>query len=322
MDILLTQGQKCDATINGTAHSYASTDINLTYDNTIVIFGVRVGTLSKTASKFWYFRAEKDGTLVRNLVPAKRTSDNAIGMYDTVTDTFFTNADTGTFTAGDPVSDPVEIYTDGTTETVEVDTTGDTATAEMLLAVGDYKDTQDVLNGAVTRNLKVLVLDGVTTGKKMTNAWNSTYKRGNIIIPDFGGGDAPIADSLCSHFKYNSNVNISPTEAGFCTRSYDKLILFSFLGLYNVTSYQTANDWLADQYANGTPVIIVYPLATPTTEQVTPQPLAGSSATVTAGSIDNLPIESSTIAELKKRYIGDNEVNRVYIGDNLVWENN
>ena len=89
-----------------------------------------------------------------------------------------------------------------------------------------------------------------------------------------------------------------------------------------IPSVNSWKQWLADQYAQGTPVIIVYPLAEPATEQVTPQTLAGSSATVTAGSIDNLPIESSTIAELKRRYIGDTEVKRVYIGDNLVYNRN
>ena len=38
--------------------------------------------------------------LVRNFIPAKRNSDNVVGMYDTVTQTFFTNAGSGTFTAG------------------------------------------------------------------------------------------------------------------------------------------------------------------------------------------------------------------------------
>lgn len=44
-----------------------------------------------------------DGTSKRNMIPAKRNSDNVLGLYDTVTDTFFTNAGTGTFTAGPAV---------------------------------------------------------------------------------------------------------------------------------------------------------------------------------------------------------------------------
>ena len=35
-----------------------------------------------------------------NLIPARRNSDGEIGMYDTVTNTFFTNSGTGTFLAG------------------------------------------------------------------------------------------------------------------------------------------------------------------------------------------------------------------------------
>jgi len=38
--------------------------------------------------------------LIRDFIPAKRIADNAIGMYDSVTKTFFENQGTGTFIAG------------------------------------------------------------------------------------------------------------------------------------------------------------------------------------------------------------------------------
>ena len=38
--------------------------------------------------------------IVRNLIPAMRNSDSKVGMYDTVTRQFFTNAGTGEFIAG------------------------------------------------------------------------------------------------------------------------------------------------------------------------------------------------------------------------------
>jgi hypothetical protein len=41
-----------------------------------------------------------DGSLVRNFIPARRNSDGVLGMYDTVSNTFFTNAGTGEFIAG------------------------------------------------------------------------------------------------------------------------------------------------------------------------------------------------------------------------------
>ena len=45
----------------------------------------------------------RNGSEIQNLIPARRNSDNVVGMYDTVTGTFFTNQGTGDFIAG-PVS--------------------------------------------------------------------------------------------------------------------------------------------------------------------------------------------------------------------------
>lgn len=46
------------------------------------------------------YRISRNGNLVRDLIPAKRNSDNVVGMWDTVSKTFFTNAGTGSFIAG------------------------------------------------------------------------------------------------------------------------------------------------------------------------------------------------------------------------------
>ncbi len=54
--------------------------------------------------KIYYVKMYNNGVLALNLIPAKRNSDSAIGMYDTVTKTFFTNAGSGTFTAGPVVA--------------------------------------------------------------------------------------------------------------------------------------------------------------------------------------------------------------------------
>ena len=70
-----------------------------------------------------YYTIRQSGTVVFNGIAAKRNSDGVIGMFDTVSKTFFTNAGTGTFTAGaeKPVT-PVAIpYTvDGTVEKVGI----------------------------------------------------------------------------------------------------------------------------------------------------------------------------------------------------------
>lgn len=43
------------------------------------------------------------GELVRDFTPARRNSDSVLGMYDLVTNTFYTNAGSGTFIAGPDV---------------------------------------------------------------------------------------------------------------------------------------------------------------------------------------------------------------------------
>ncbi len=51
------------------------------------------------ANTVYMARLKKNGVLVRNFIPAKNSS-NVVGMYDTVSKTFFTNAGSGSFTAG------------------------------------------------------------------------------------------------------------------------------------------------------------------------------------------------------------------------------
>ena len=50
--------------------------------------------------KIYATKIYNSNTLVRDFVPSKRLSDGAIGMYDNVTKTFYENAGSGTFTAG------------------------------------------------------------------------------------------------------------------------------------------------------------------------------------------------------------------------------
>ena len=44
------------------------------------------------------------GTLVRDLIPCYRVSDNVTGMYDLVNDVFYANSGSGSFVCGSAVS--------------------------------------------------------------------------------------------------------------------------------------------------------------------------------------------------------------------------
>ena len=347
-------------------------------------------------------------TLSINAIPCRRNSDNVIGMYDIVNGVFYTNAGTGTFTAGTTVSDPVEIYTDGTVETINAhgknlfdgqwqqgvyststgeytpdisnricnvnmiqikpSTTytvscpdyalasgmrwlfydenknfisatvsgattittpsnakyinfyiannlttetapdlqleqgstattyeeyfnGGTATAEMLLKVGDYEDVQEILSGAVTKNIGIKVLDGTENWRKSNS---NAFYLSDVIIDYSKTSFIP----FCTHF----NGQIS-TESGssqvldLCACFYIGQQYKEFYIRYNaITSAEQFKSFLADQYANGTPVVIIYPLATPTTESVAGQTMqvqAGDNTLeITQASLSNLELEA------------------------------
>ena len=99
-------------TINDTTTSIIKTNAEqVTYP--IYIWANNVaGTISGGTGgsyiKFFEIR-NSDGTNLFYGVPARRNSDNAIGMYDTVSGTFKENAGTGTFTAGPDISNVVYI---------------------------------------------------------------------------------------------------------------------------------------------------------------------------------------------------------------------
>ena len=83
-----------------------TTTINSNVTKPLLVFvGYSTGSSSMPISyyssvKLYGFKIWNNGSLLMNLLPAKRKSDSVIGMYDTESDTFFTNQGSGTFTAG------------------------------------------------------------------------------------------------------------------------------------------------------------------------------------------------------------------------------
>ena len=179
-----------------------------------------------------------------------------------------------------------QIYVDGTQEVV-TDSVGNTASAERLLAVGDYKDTQEVLSGSVTRNIGIKVFDGTETG--WVRGANSLYI--DRLFDDAIGYSADNPAITCSHFKGfppSTTVSSMPDlSAKLGASNQQRRVYFVYDAITTVEQFQ---QFLADQYKAGTPVIVAYPLETATTSTVTQQLLLKSPVTQTAGSISNLPI--------------------------------
>lgn len=140
----------------------------------------------------------------------------------------------------------------------------------MLLSVGDYKDAAELISGLLTHKIGIKVLTGDNTKDgtwgtsggasnlySLTIADSSTSNTFSPISTHFVGvlGSVGYASIQDGQFKHGSNANT---------------YYFKDTSSEDVTAFKAR---IAAQYANGTPVIVVYPLAEETTEQGTPHAL-------------------------------------------------
>lgn len=87
--------------INGTSYDISNSSFTKSDNNNLYLFATSgySGNLYLSHGKMYYCKIYNNGTLVRNYIPAKNSS-NVVGMYDLVNGVFYQNAGTGTFTAG------------------------------------------------------------------------------------------------------------------------------------------------------------------------------------------------------------------------------
>ena len=70
---------------------------------TFYIFNSHSEPTLGASMKLYYLKMYSDGVLVRDYIPCYRISDDEIGLYDLVNNTFFTNDGTGTFIKGNDI---------------------------------------------------------------------------------------------------------------------------------------------------------------------------------------------------------------------------
>lgn len=182
------------------------------------------------------------------------------------------------------------IYADGTPEVI---TLGEhTANAVNLYGIGEYADTQEVISGAVARNMQVYVLDGTEEWTFIADNYQDGTHRihwdGFRTSANISTSDPPI---LCSHFVKAPLADRS-VQTGQDGKCYISSISFHIRST-EFTSLADAKAWLAAQYAKGTPVIIVCPLREPTTEHVAPQSLStveGTNTLTVTANVSDIPL--------------------------------
>lgn len=141
-----------------------------------------------------------------------------------------------------------------------------TASVVDLYAVGDYRDEVDLVSGPVTRRVGRKVLDGTEAG------WVATSTANLFRLPDGASGRVLANDYavICTRFRGVSagtsgvSMQINDLRFGYSAgaNAYD---------IYIKADVSTVDDLKALLAA--LPTIIWFPLATPTTESVTPQAL-------------------------------------------------
>ena len=144
-----------------------------------------------------------------------------------------------------------------------------TALAEDLLKMGNYVDTQSVLDGIVNRRLAVAVFDG-------TEDWKASSTAGIWYTAAIGSARSDTRiPLLSSHYVGTDEVNaqmpnnsIKLTIASSITTS--NCIYIKDTAHADVNSFKA---FLAAEYAARDPVIAIYPLATAAQESVASQPM-------------------------------------------------
>lgn len=149
----------------------------------------------------------------------------------------------------------VEISVDNGLETTDTNYQSYTKVLPLqkeFVKIGDYEDTFVKVDGKwyEQHNIKKLVLDG-------TESW-IYYNSGTfgVFYSDIVSVKLNTNNYLCTHF----------TKGNYTTTN--NVILFTNSGRLHIRNDNISNatdfkSWLAEQYANGTPVIIYYILATP-----------------------------------------------------------
>jgi hypothetical protein len=92
--------QTTGQTVNGTTTAWTGTPNAFTTTKQLTMFKTTDVSNRGVLADLYYLKILQNGKLVRNFIPARRDSDNVVGMWDTVTETFFTNAGSGSFVAG------------------------------------------------------------------------------------------------------------------------------------------------------------------------------------------------------------------------------
>lgn len=183
------------ATSTGT---YSGTIIN---NHNFFIFGKNgAGSSGERGNgyRLYFLKLYDNGTLVRNLVPCYRESDNEIGLYDLVGNTFYPNSGSGTFAKGGKIGEsPFATEEDLSLCVKSVNSTSPDSNGNVSITIPSY-ESKTAASGGTAVSL-------VTTGEKYT--WNN---KANLSGGNTFSGDQVVSGLL----KVGATYPIISSSAG------------------------------------------------------------------------------------------------------------
>jgi hypothetical protein len=162
----------------------------------------------------------------------------------------------------------------------------------MLLKIWDYVDEQEILSWDITRKVGIMVLDWTENWTLATWTWFRQFYSSDTqwIIANWVSLMSTIAPYGCT-----ASTRAQYQFGCYSWNSWN--LCFQMIWSQTIN---TTTDWinyLSDQYNAWTPVIVIYPLATTTTESVAGQtmniPSWDSTISVLQASLDDLELEAT-----------------------------
>lgn len=190
----------------------------------------------------------------------------------------FTLYKTGGITIGADTWLQVE-YGDVATDYVAAITPTSTS-AELLMGVDSYADTQDLVGGVVTRKVGYKVLDGT----EAISTSNSVFTIG------FTDKIRSKSELYCTHFAYSTSTSSSVANMKIISFASQN-VGFRYDACADIESFR---QFLQREHAKGTPVIVVYPLAEESTKNVSKKAVGNPKGDVTIireANVDGLSME-------------------------------
>lgn len=195
---------------NGTTSTASYSGTIKTSYNIYLLANNITGTASQIMSntRLYYWRMTDNGVLVRDMVPAERISDGAIGMYDTVNDVFYGNAGSDVFTKGKYVVDESQIVK-----------------LEYIQSTGEQYIDTDYKPGSNTRVVFDNEIVNLATDYDTAFGVRTAYKNASFVVftgkscrCDYASATTEIAANVSTgRYKIEQNKNVCITGTASTT---------------------------------------------------------------------------------------------------------